>query len=81
MISDVQGKVYTVTAADVTQGDLTVQFPGMEPSGAMVVVRSNLGVVKAWDGLYTASSAGVFMDNSGTVDWADGDEITVLAIP
>jgi len=76
-----KGKEVTVTGADVTAGTIAVNFANSTSgNGALVQVRDAAGVTKAWDGVTSVANSGVVtVDNSGAVDWADTDVITVIA--
>lgn len=80
MTQKAKGASHTVTAADVTAGTVTVHLNHLTgPTAVVVQVRTSAGVVKAHDGAVTVGDGYVSIDNSGTVDFADTDVISVIA--
>jgi len=76
-----KGQEVIVTGADVITGTIAINFANeTSGGGALVQVRSTTGVVKAWDGAVSVANSGVItIDNTGLVDWADTDVVTVIA--
>lgn len=80
MTQKAKGVSHTVTAADVTAGSVTVKLGHLNgPSAVVVQVRTSAGVVKAHDGAVTVGDGTVTIDNSGAVDFAATDVISVFA--
>lgn len=79
MSEKARGVTKTVTAADVTAGTIDFFFGDVasQIKGSAVSVKAADGTVKAWDGKHVVSGAKVTVDNTGAVDWADTDVITV----
>jgi hypothetical protein len=67
-------------AQEVTLGDMQFQFD-FTPTIVLVAVAPTAtpGAASAWDGSITISGGLVTLDNSGAVDWAATDTVTVLA--
>lgn len=65
-------------AGEVTQG-LAAFALGRTPSAVIAQVRTAAGAVKAWDGVLAISGELVTLDNSGAVDFAATDVLTILA--
>ena len=71
----------TPTAVEVGVGQLRAKF-GFEPSAFIVAVRDTNGDVKAWDGAASVDpddARTILIDNTGAVDWAATDTVTILA--
>lgn len=68
----------TANAADVSAGSIALTTPVISPVGATVVVRDAAGALKAWDGAITITAAGVTVDNTGAVDFADTDTLDIV---
>jgi len=78
-IGKCHGVRHVATAADVAAGVITLNADFSAPLGAIVVVRSAAGVLKAWDGAIVIGSSGrVNIDNTGAVDFADTDTVDVV---
>ena len=77
-IGKCHGSRYVVTAADVVAGDISFNADYSAPLGAIVVVRSSAGALKAWDGAIVTTPGKVTIDNAGGVDWAEDDTIDII---
>jgi len=71
-------KEHVATAADVTATTIDFSFP-YQVGAVSVSVRTTAGVAKAWDGAVAVAGSVVTVDNTGTVDWAATDVVTVVA--
>jgi len=68
------------TAAEVTKGEIVIA-PDFAPWGVQVFVTTTAdGTIVAWDGAIVIDPANglVTIDNSGAVDWAATDTVTIL---
>lgn len=77
-IGKCHGVRHVVTAQNVTDGEVQFNAEFSSPLGAIVVVRTAAGALKAWDGIVTPEAGKVTIDNSGGVDWAATDTIDVI---
>ena len=78
-IGKCHGARHTASAADVAAGNVKFNADFSAPLGAIVVVRSAAGALKAWDGAIIIGTSGrVTVDNSGAVDFADTDTIDII---
>ena len=68
----------TAIAAEVTSGVIAFAFD-FAPSHAMVQVTSSAGVVKLYNGAITIAGNNVYVDNTGSTDFAATDVVTVNA--
>lgn len=67
-------------AQEVTLGNLHILL-SFAPKAFLIQVRGSDGILKAWNGVASQPNAGkrITLDNSGNVDWAATDTITVFA--
>lgn len=69
---------HAVIPANVTAGLVGFNTDSSAALGAIVVVRTAAGVLKAWDGVIVVGTDRITVDNSGSVDWADTDTIDIV---
>lgn len=78
-IGKCHGARHVASAADVVAGTIKFNTDFSAPLGAIVVVRTAAGALKAWDGAIIIGTSGrVSIDNAGGVDWADTDTIDII---
>lgn len=77
-IGKCHGLRHIATAGNVSDGSISFNADFSAPLGAIVVVRTAAGVLKAWDGVITIVGGKVNVDNGGGVDWAATDTLDVI---
>lgn len=65
-------------AQEVTLDSMHFYFD-FTPTAVLVQIRTSAGALKTWDGAITITGRRVTVGNGGSVDWAAGDIIAVVA--